>query len=149
MSISTSSACLPEMRRRPSMSAAETKPSAAMTPTYSQSRCLSWLTSAWSITFFPVTQMSAICAACEPTASGGGAARVAARDRGAVERRVELLLLELEPAAQRAAGPPPPRQPLLALDHARRLAEEVRALPGTGHPHGQRLERIAGLDAGV
>ena len=43
-----------------------------------------------------------------------------------------------------------PRQPLLSLDDARRLAEEIRALPASPRrAHGQRLERIAGLDAGA
>ena len=55
-------------------------------------------------------------------------ARVAARDRGAVEGRVELVLVELEPAAQRSAGAAAPRAALLALDDARGLAEHVRAL---------------------
>ena len=78
-----------------------------------------------------------------------GAAGIAARDGGAVEGRVELVLVELEPAAERPAGAPAPRQPLLSLDDARRLAEQVRALFGARRPHGQRLERIARLDAGA
>ena len=67
MSISTSSACLPERRRRPAISTARTRPSPTITPTETQSRCASRWTSARSITSRPVTQTSAICAACEPT----------------------------------------------------------------------------------
>ena len=55
------------------------------------------------------------------------ATRIAPRDRRAVERRVERVLVEPEPAAQRLAGAAAPGPALLALDHARRLAEEVRA----------------------
>src|ERR1700759_582483 len=50
-------------------------------------------------------------------ASGRRTARVAARDGGAVEGAVELVLGELEPAAQRPARAPAPGQPLLSLDH--------------------------------
>ncbi len=60
---------------------------------------------------------------------------IAARDRGAVEGRVELVLLELEPAAQRPAGTPAPRQPFLSLDDAGRLAEEVGALARARRAH--------------
>src|SRR2546430_2749526 len=48
-------------------------------------------------------------------ASGRRAARVAARHRGTVESLVEGLLVELEPAAQRAACPAAPREPFLPL----------------------------------
>src|SRR5215216_3313667 len=58
-------------------------------------------------------------------AAAPGLARIAARDRGAVEGRVELVLAELEPPPQRAAGPAAPRAPLFALDRARRLAEHL------------------------
>src|SRR3712207_8129629 len=61
--------------------------------------------------------------------------------------RSELVLLELEPAAERPSRAPAPRPALLALDDPRRLAEDVRALPGPPLEHGQRLERVAGLDA--
>src|SRR4029077_6634593 len=61
-------------------------------------------------------------------AAGRGAPRVAARHRRAVEGRVEVVLLELEPAAKRPAGAATPREPLFSLDHARRLAEHVRTL---------------------
>ena len=76
-------------------------------------------------------------------------ARIAARDRRAVERLVEGVLVELEPAPQRLAGAPAPRPPLLALDDPRRLAEQVRALPAERREHGQRLERVPGVDAGA
>ena len=66
-------------------------------------------------------------------AAGRVAAGVAAGDGGAVEGRVEDVLVQLEPPAQRLAGSAPPRQPLLALDDARRLrtamdAAKVKAL---------------------
>src|SRR5215471_9667889 len=72
-------------------------------------------------------------------AAGRCATGVAARHRGAVEGGVEVALLELEPAAERPAGTPAPRQPFLSLDHARRLAEEIRALLCPGRPHGPRF----------
>src|SRR5215218_9278301 len=81
--------------------------------------------------------------------SGGRFPGVAARDRHAVERRVELVLVQLQPPAERAAGAAAPRQPLLALEHAGRLAVDVRALAGVGLDDGERLERVAGLDAGA
>src|SRR5215470_14381825 len=61
-------------------------------------------------------------------AAGGRAAGIAARYRRAVERLVELLLVELEPAAKRLACTAAPGSALLALDDARRLAVHVRAL---------------------
>src|SRR5205823_2993246 len=75
-------------------------------------------------------------------------ARVTAGDRGAVEGLVELVLLQPEPPAQRPAGAAPPRPSLEAFLDARRLAEEVGALPVERGDHRQRLERMAGLDAG-
>ena len=57
-----------------------------------------------------------------------GAPGVAARDRGAVEGRVELVLLELEPTAERPPRAAAPRQPLLSFDNAGRLAVEVGGL---------------------
>src|SRR3954447_4214334 len=74
---------------------------------------------------------------------------VTARDRGAVERCVELVLLELEPAPERSACAAPPGQALFSLDDARRLAEHVCPLLRPGCPHRERLERVAGLDAGA
>src|SRR5262245_16999809 len=56
--------------------------------------------------------------------------RVAARHRGAVERRVERVLVEPEPPAQRLPGATSPRTPLLALEDAGCLAEDVRLLAG-------------------
>src|SRR5215470_4051808 len=58
-------------------------------------------------------------------AAGRCAARVAARDGRAVEGGVELVLVELEPAAQSPAGASTPGEPLLSLDDARRLTEEI------------------------
>ena len=75
------------------------------------------------------------------------AARVAARDGRAVERRVERLLVEVEPPAQRLSGAAAPRQPLPAFLDPGRLAEHVRALTPIGLDDRQRLERVTGLDA--
>src|SRR5437588_12104759 len=80
-------------------------------------------------------------------ASRRRAPRIAPRHRCAVERRVEGVLLEVEPAAERLAGPAPPRQSLLALDDAGRLSEEIRALTRMRGAHRPRLERVAGFDA--
>jgi len=74
---------------------------------------------------------------------------IAARDRGAVEGCVELVLLELEPTPERPAGAPAPGQALFSFDDARRLAEEIRALLNARRAHRQRLERVAGLGAGA
>jgi len=80
-------------------------------------------------------------------ASGRCAARIAPRDRGAVERRVELVLVHLQPAAKRLPGATPPRPALLALDQSRRLSVHVRALTEALVSHRPRLEREPGLDA--
>ncbi len=61
-------------------------------------------------------------------AAAWGTARVAARDGGAIERRVELVLVHRQPAPQRLPGAPAPRPSLLSLDDPRRLPEDVRAL---------------------
>src|SRR5207253_2096709 len=58
-----------------------------------------------------------------------GLSRIAACDRGAVERCVELVLLELEPAAQSPARAAAPGAALFAFDDAGRLAEHVCVLP--------------------
>src|SRR5581483_332302 len=81
--------------------------------------------------------------------SGAGrrAAGIAARDGRAVERGIELVLVEVEPATEVLAGAAPPRPPLRALDHARRLAVDVGALAGVALEHRQRLERVPRLDA--
>ncbi len=62
-SISTSSACLPEMIRRPSMNSARAIPSTTIAATARPSLFVSWSTSAWSITSRPVIQISAIAQA--------------------------------------------------------------------------------------
>src|SRR5262249_12950031 len=80
-------------------------------------------------------------------AARGRAARIAARHRCAVERAVEGVLVEVEPAAERAAGAAPPRPALGALDRARRLAEEVRALAAARRGDRERAERMPGLPA--
>src|SRR5207245_10084918 len=61
-----------------------------------------------------------------------------------------LVLLELEPAAERPARAAAPRQALFSFDDAGRLAVQVCALllrPRSAH--GQRLQRVAGLQAGA
>src|SRR5262249_49107323 len=60
--------------------------------------------------------------------SGGGLPRVTARHRRAVERAIESLLVELEPAAQVLAGAPAPGSVLRSFDGAGRLPVEVGAL---------------------
>ena len=68
-------------------------------------------------------------------------ARVAARHRGAVERRVELVLVHRQPAPQRLPGAPAPRPSLLSLDHSRRLSEDVRPLARMPLEDRERLDR--------
>src|SRR5262249_15443623 len=75
--------------------------------------------------------------------------RIAARDGGAVERRVELVLLEPEPVAQSASGATAPRTSLEPLLDARCLAVQVRPLVVDRRDHRQRLERVARLGAGT
>src|SRR5712691_8729200 len=75
-------------------------------------------------------------------------ARIAARDRGAVEGPVEGALVEAEPGSQRLTGATPPGSPLRGLYHPGRLAEHVGALAGTPLEDRGRLERVARLDAG-
>ena len=72
---------------------------------------------------------------------------VAAGDGGAVEGLVQLVALEPEPAAELLPGAAAPRQPLLAFDDPRRLAEEIRALAGVRGSDRPRLERVARLHA--
>ena len=82
-------------------------------------------------------------------ASRGRPSWIAAGDGRAVERLVELVLLEREPAPQRLTRAAAPRPPFLALDDSRRLAVHVRALAGVDVPDRPRLERVPGLDAGT
>src|SRR3954466_14028433 len=94
------------------------------------------------------------------TAAARRLAGIAARDRRAVERLVELVLVELEPAAEGAARAAPPRQAAglfppraphrRGLDSflpPRRLPEDVRTLAAIGLDDRERLEREARLDA--
>ena len=74
---------------------------------------------------------------------------IAAGHGRAIERGVERLLVQLEPAAQHLAGAAPPGQTLLALDDARRLAEEIRALARERRAHRQRFEPEPGVGAGT
>ena len=74
---------------------------------------------------------------------------IAARDGRAVEGRVEPLLVHVEPAAKRLARAAAPRAALDTLDDPRRLADDHRALARAAFEDGQRLERIARLDAGA
>src|SRR3954463_2803176 len=81
-------------------------------------------------------------------ASRSRPSRIAPCDRGAVERRIELVLLEAEPAAQGLAGTAAPRAALLALDDARCLSIHVRTLVEVHVAHRQRRGGITRLDAG-
>src|SRR5262249_9112991 len=65
---------------------------------------------------------------CPVAAARGGPAGITPCDRGAVEGCVEVVLVELQPAAQCPACAAAPRQPLLSFDHAGRLAEQICAL---------------------
>ena len=76
-------------------------------------------------------------------------ARVAAGDRGAVEGLVERLLVELEPAAERAPGTAAPRASLQALDDTGRLTDDQRDLTRAPLERRRRLQRVAGLGAGA
>ena len=75
------------------------------------------------------------------------AARVAPSDGRAVERRVEPLLVHLQPGAQRAARAAAPGSQLGALDQSGRLSVEVGLCLRGALEDGQRLERIARLRA--
>src|SRR4051794_10452452 len=77
----------------------------------------------------------------------GRAAGVTAHDGSAVERGIEGVLVEVEPAAEGLARAAAPRAALAALDDSRRLAVHVRALALVALEHGQRLEAVAGLGA--
>src|SRR5436305_14935168 len=80
-------------------------------------------------------------------APGRRATGIATCDGRAVERRVERVLVQLEPAAERLPGAAAPRQALFAFDDAGRLSVQVRTLVRERRSHGQRLEREACLDA--
>src|SRR5439155_14724981 len=80
-------------------------------------------------------------------APGRRAARVTPGHRGTVEGPVEGLLVELEPAAQRAACPAAPREPLLSLVDTWSLSVHIGALVVERRPHRRRLEWVPGLDA--
>src|SRR6185503_14185270 len=75
--------------------------------------------------------------------------RVAARDGRAVERLVEGVLVEVEPATQRPTGATPPRTALEAFLHSGCLPIEVCALAVNRRQDRQRLERVPGFDAGA
>src|SRR5689334_9292946 len=77
----------------------------------------------------------------------GRASGIATRHRGAVERPVEVVLVELEPAAQSLAGSSPPGSALGALDDPGCLAVHVRTLVQVLVHDRQRVEWEAGLDA--
>src|SRR5947208_694157 len=80
-------------------------------------------------------------------ATAQGTSRIAAGDRRAVEGRVELLLVEAEPAAERPSRTASPGASLDAFDDTGSLPEDVRALAGTSLEDGHRLERISGFCA--
>src|SRR2546429_6631618 len=75
--------------------------------------------------------------------------RITARHRRAIERRVELVLVHLEPAPQRPAGAATPGPPLLTFDDAGCLAVHVRTLTQVLVDDGPRLQRITGLHTGA
>src|SRR2546423_449256 len=83
------------------------------------------------------------------TAPRGRATGITAGDGRAVERGVELFLVQLEPASECPAGATSPGTALGALDHARRLAVHVGALAHELAQDRQRLERKAPLGAGT
>src|SRR6185503_11671860 len=83
------------------------------------------------------------------SAPTGVPTRIAARDGRAVERRVEALLVYLEPAAKRLSGATAPGAPLGALDHPRCLAHDHGDLPCSAFEDRQRLELVPGLSAGA
>src|SRR5918996_4201948 len=86
----------------------------------------------------------------QPVAPAAGQAPgIAARHGGAVERVVELVLVEPEPAAEGLPGAAAPRPELLPLEHARRLPEQICPLILATLEDGHRLERMAGLEAGA
>src|SRR5262245_33236134 len=74
--------------------------------------------------------------------------RIAAGDRRAVERRVEGLLVHLEPTTKGLAGAPSPGLSLLSLHNPRRLADDPRCLAEPPLEDRERLEWVARLDAG-
>src|SRR2546428_6745974 len=75
--------------------------------------------------------------------------RIAARDGRAVEGGVDLVLVQVQPATQCVPRPAAPRSALLSLDDAGRLAVHVGPLAEMLVEYGERLERIARLDAGA
>ena len=75
------------------------------------------------------------------------AARIAARDRRAIERSVERILVHLQPGSERAAGASAPWPQLGALDHSGRLAVEVSPVLAATFEDRQRLDGVAGLRA--
>src|SRR5262249_42442237 len=77
----------------------------------------------------------------------GGPSRIAAGHGCAVERHVELVLVQPKPAPQRHARATPPRHPFCSLDDAPCLTEEVRALAVAGRADRARLEWIARVQA--
>src|SRR2546423_11101547 len=76
-------------------------------------------------------------------ATGGSAPRIATGDGRAVERLVELVLVQLEPAPERLPRAAAPRSPLLSFDDPGRLAVHVRGLAGVHVAYGPRFEWIA------
>src|SRR5262249_54460940 len=84
---------------------------------------------------------------CAVAAARRRLARVAAGDRGAVEGGVELVLVELKPAAESPAGAAAPRHPFHTLDLPGRPAEPIGALSRVRLHDRQRLERVACLRA--
>src|SRR5262245_39542148 len=82
-----------------------------------------------------------------PSRAGEVLPRVAARDGHAVERLVEDLLVEAEPAAQGFPRTAPPRAQLHTLDDPGRLTDEERTLTRVPLEDWVRLDSEAGLRA--
>ncbi len=80
-------------------------------------------------------------------ATGRALPRIAARHGRAVEEARERVLVEVEPAAKRAARTSAPRAALLALDRARRLADEQCPLARPALEHRRRRDREPRLRA--
>src|SRR5438045_1004063 len=84
---------------------------------------------------------------CSVTATRWRATGVTPRHRSAVERRIELVFVELEPATERSPGTSAPRAPLFAFHDAGRLAVHVGALVDAVVADRPGLEWEAGFDA--
>src|SRR2546423_611885 len=169
MSISTPSACSPEIKRRPTVQAAFTIPTATTIPIRTGRRLRA--SALIASTTDPVSHGKASAPACAPTASRTEAATEILYGARNPRRRTKVLrLLGAVVFTFSGYAPFPIRlssartrstacstrlrfagelsQPLEPLLHPGRLAEEIGALLVERGDHRRRLERVAGLDAG-